>query len=257
MNEKKAVMPETRGDYQKAGKKKIGLILDQYIRLTGYNRKYAVRVLSKPFGKSTTVVIGGTTVVCKAEKKPKPKNRPGKPIYTGGTLACIELGRQNIDFLMASNKPDFHITLEIRAQLLTISGRQIDRLLKPAKDALRSCGISGTKNASSSLLKNIPVRVQYSDQERSTPGILPDRYIGLSVRHHCGDSDSGDFPLTLTVTNIASGWLWLYGLPNKAHFWTLEGLQATCHISPFKIIGFHRDNGSEFVNHDTLNWREP
>jgi hypothetical protein len=48
MNERKAVTRETRGEYHKAGKKKKGLILDQYARLTGYNRKYAVRVPSTP-----------------------------------------------------------------------------------------------------------------------------------------------------------------------------------------------------------------
>jgi hypothetical protein len=82
MNEKKAGTRETRGAYQKAGKKERVFILDQYIRLSGYNRKHAVRVLSKPFGKSTTLVIGGNTAVCKAEKSQSRKTRLGKPIYT-------------------------------------------------------------------------------------------------------------------------------------------------------------------------------
>jgi hypothetical protein len=53
-----------------------------------------------------------------------------------------ELIRQNIGFLTASTKPNFHITPEIRTRLLAISGRQIDRLLKSAKNALsRAHGI--------------------------------------------------------------------------------------------------------------------
>jgi hypothetical protein len=76
------------------------------------------------------------------------------------------------------------------------------------------------------------------------------------VRHHCGDSDSGEFNLTLTITDVASGWLWLYGLLNKAHTWTLEGLKITYLTSPFPIIEFHSDNGSEFINHDTINWQQ-
>jgi hypothetical protein len=43
---------------------------------------------------------------------------------------------------------------------------------------------------------------------------------------------------------------------NKAHIWTLQGLKTTCLSSPFKILKFHSDNGSEFINHDTLNWRD-
>ncbi|MDR2803313.1 MAG: hypothetical protein LBB22_03365 [Treponema sp.] len=77
-------------------------------------------------------VIDGKTVVYKAEKKMRPENRLGKPIYTGETAACIEAMwrfywykcgnylaefiRQNIDFLTASRRPDFHITPDIRAQ---------------------------------------------------------------------------------------------------------------------------------------------
>jgi hypothetical protein len=106
MNERKAVTRETRGEYRKAGKKEKGLILDQYVRLTGYNRKYAIRILSSP----------------------------------------------------------------------------------PPKTA------------------------------------------------------------------VASGWLWLYGLLNKVHTWTLEALKTTYVSSPFNIVEFHSDNGSQFINRDTINW---
>ncbi|MDR2782462.1 MAG: hypothetical protein LBB48_01230 [Treponema sp.] len=66
MNERKAVTRETRGAYLKAGKKEKGLILHRYVRLTGYNRKPAVRVLAKPAAGKTG--IDGETVVCKEEK---------------------------------------------------------------------------------------------------------------------------------------------------------------------------------------------
>jgi hypothetical protein len=39
------------------------------------NRKYAIRVLSMPLVKTATMVRDGKTVVFKAEKKPRPKNR--------------------------------------------------------------------------------------------------------------------------------------------------------------------------------------
>jgi hypothetical protein len=42
-----------------------------------------------------------------------------------------------MDALLSSRDPDFHITPEIKSQLLAISGCQIDRPMKPAKDALR------------------------------------------------------------------------------------------------------------------------
>jgi hypothetical protein len=42
-----------------------------------------------------------------------------------------------MDTLASNPNPDFHITPEIKSQVLVISGRQIERPLKPAKDTLR------------------------------------------------------------------------------------------------------------------------
>jgi hypothetical protein len=69
MNERKAVTQETRGAYLKADKKEKGLIPDQYVRLTEYNRKYAIRILSAPPAKTATLVIDG--------KKAEPEKPPG------------------------------------------------------------------------------------------------------------------------------------------------------------------------------------
>jgi hypothetical protein len=80
MNERKAVTREIRGEYHKAGKKEKGLILDQYVRLTGYTWKYAIRVLSSPPGKTATVVIDG--------KKAETENPTGQTLYQGNR--CLQ-----------------------------------------------------------------------------------------------------------------------------------------------------------------------
>jgi sarcosine oxidase delta subunit len=204
MREKKAVTREVRGEYRKSARKNKTVILDQFIKLAGYNRKYAVRLLSKKTDIQATVTVNGKTVVFKPEKKARPKNRLGKPVYTRETAGVLEkiwafysgkcgaylsvMIRQNIDALVSSREPDFHITPEIRAQLLCISGRQIDRTLKPVKDAQRLRGISGTKTARETLLKQIPVRTRYSEDEAKTPG-----FCQTDTVHHCGDRDSGQF----------------------------------------------------------------
>jgi hypothetical protein len=157
--------------------------------------------------------------------------------------------RDDIDFLAQSRKPDFHITAEVRAGLTKISPAQIDRLLKPDRDALQLRGISGTKSGEASLMKQIPVRTHYSDSERNTPG-----FFQADTVHHCGDTDSREFNLTLTVTDVASGWIELVALRNKAHKWTLEGLQEIYKTLPFRMLELHSDNGSEFINHDTVDW---
>jgi hypothetical protein len=78
--------------------------------------------------------------------------------------------RQNIDALVSNRKPNFHITPEIRTRLLRVSGRQTGRVLNPVKDSGRLRGISGTKTARETLLKQIPVRTHYPEDEAKMPG---------------------------------------------------------------------------------------
>jgi hypothetical protein len=124
-------------------------------------------------------------------------------------------------YLETHRKPDFHITAEIKEKLLTISPAQIDRRLKADKAALRGKGFNGTKLGGAALFKRIPVRTHYSDSERETPG-----FMQIDTVHHCDDSDSGEFLLTLTATDVATGWTELFALPNKAHKRALEAMQS-------------------------------
>jgi hypothetical protein len=77
----------------------------------------------------------------------------------------------------------------------------------------------------------------------------------IDTVHHCNDSETGEFMLTLTATCVASGWIELSALPNKAHKWTLEALQTLQASLPFPLLELHSDNGSEFINHNIINWR--
>ena len=78
----------------------------------------------------------------------------------------------------------------------------------------------------------------------------------IDTVHHCNDRDCGEFLLTLTATDVASGWTELFPLPNKAHTWALQSMQALTSILPFPLLELHSDNGSEFINRDTVNWRD-
>jgi hypothetical protein len=90
MSEKKSVTREIKGEYRKAGKKDKAVMLDQFVKLTGYNRKYAIRLLSKKEDIQATVIANGKTAVFKPEKKARPKNRLGKPVCTRETVEALE-----------------------------------------------------------------------------------------------------------------------------------------------------------------------
>ena len=51
MRHKKEITAEVQARYKKASKKQKKIILDEFVALTGYNRKYASRVLRLYYGK--------------------------------------------------------------------------------------------------------------------------------------------------------------------------------------------------------------
>jgi hypothetical protein len=90
INEKKAVIRQIRSRYQKAKRKEKSDILNECIQLTGYNRKYALRILNTHQVPQVLLVVKGKTVKLKPQKK-KSSNRKGKKIYTDEAIASLRL----------------------------------------------------------------------------------------------------------------------------------------------------------------------
>ncbi|GHV35026.1 integrase [Spirochaetia bacterium] len=255
MSEKKALTKEISARYRQAERKEKTSILDESIKTSGYNRQYASRMLK----------LQGLKKKGRATKKKRASNHQGKLVYGPDFVKVLRdiwqffwykcgkylapFMQETMPYLEASREPDFHLTPEIKQKLLKISPATIDRKLKSERAKLQIRGISGTRCGEAALIKQIPIRTHYSPAESTTPG-----YFQTDTVHHCGDNDSGEFNLTLTVTDVASGWSEFRALRNKAHKWTLEGLQNVHSTLPFAMIELHSDNGSEFINYDTLNW---
>jgi len=139
----------------------------------------------------------------------------------------------------------FRITEKDKKLLLSVSPSTIDRLLKTDRKKLALKGKSGTKPGKL-LKKQIPVRTYYTDKK---PG-----FFEIDTVHHCGTSDSGEFCLTLTATDVYSGWVELRPTLNKAHKWVFEALLDIKSSLPFPLTGIDSDNGAEFINAALLKW---
>jgi len=258
MQEKKAVVGEVGGRYRKAGKKEKTVILDELVKTTGYNRKYAVHVLAGR-GKSVTVRADGGTVKLQAAVIKRRKGGGRKPVYTGEFAVVLRkiwaffsyrcgkilspFLRQQMPFL----EQPFGVTPEVRELLLKVSPSTVDRVLKADRKKLSLKGKCGTKPGKL-LKKQIPVRTYYADADKK-PG-----FFEIDTVHHCGTSDSGEFCLTLTATDVYSGWVELRPTLNKAYKWVFEALQDIKSSLPFPLSGLDSDNGSEFINAALLKW---
>jgi hypothetical protein len=261
MQGKQTLIADYRSRYRNAKRKEKGIILNEVQFITGYNRKYALRVLNKPQAPQALLVVNGKAVKLKPSKK-RPANRTGKKIYTDEVIASLRLiwaffwykcgkilahlMRQQMDYI--AQWPAFGVTAAIRAKLLTISPATIDRALRKDKAALALKGKSLT-NPGDLLKYRIPIRTFYTSQERKLPG-----FIQIDTVHHCGQTTSGQYILSLTATDVASGWICLYSLLNKAHRWTFAALKDIYASLPFPLREFHSDNGSEFINQVITDW---
>jgi hypothetical protein len=258
MKEKQALTREISKRYQHADKKEKGKILDELVKTTGYNRKYATHILAA-WGKPTTARLGGKTVRLTASARKRKKGGGRKPVYTGEFVSALRAiwvffwyrcGKILAPFIreqLPSLEPHFAISPDVRKLLLAVSPATIDRLLKPDKKKLALKGKCGTKPGNL-LKKQIPVRTYYPDADKKCG------FFEIDTVHHCGFSDSGEFCLTLTATDVYSGWVELRPLLNKAHKWVLEALADIRSSLPFPLTGIDSDNGSEFINTALLKW---
>lgn len=226
--------------YLKANKAGKEQILDEFIAITGYHRKYAIRVL-------------------KHGPKPKGQKKPGRrKIYQGEVVKVLEqiweiYGRicskrlhpflaEGIGILERCH--EINISAEIKQMLLSMSRATIDRCLKPARFIETRHGIGTTKPGS--MLKNaIPIRT-FTPWEDEQPGFLE-----IDLVAHCGQTTAGTYLNTLTATDVATGWTECLALPNKTQVAVTQAIMELRQKLPFPLLGLDSDNGSEFIN-DTL-----
>jgi hypothetical protein len=259
MSEKRAVTAKISKRYRKSSKKEKTKILDEYVELTGYNRKHAITLLSN-WGKEKTIFIQNKPVKIIIGKKRKQKrNRPKiygddvlKPLKKIWAIYDFMCGKRLKAVLQIIVEPlidfgEIKVCDDVKDKLKRISASQIDRLLKDEKKKNRIKGNSYTRPGK--LLKSqIPVRT-FADWDEKKPGFVEVDLVG-----HDGGDSRGDFCFTLNVTDVCTGWTEPIAIKNKARRWTFEALLLARNRLPFNLLGIDSDNGSEFINNHLLSY---
>jgi hypothetical protein len=236
--------------YQKAGKKKKGAILDEFIELTGYDRCYASYLL-KNHGKRVwindrTVVVGD---ICKRRKRQSQRTygddvlRALKQIWVIMDCICGKRLQPVLNELLRIllKHREIRIKRETKKKLLRISAATIDRILKPERKEYELKGRSLTKPGT--LLKHqIPIRT-FSEWNEQRPG-----FVEIDLVGHEGGNPRGDFIQTLNVTDVCTGWTEMQAVKNKAQIWVFDALKDIREKLPFNLLGIDSDNGGEFIN---------
>lgn len=222
--------------YKMASRSEKGSILDEFCRVCGYNRKYAIRLLNAT----------GKTL------HPKNLSRRGrkkvyddplilevlKKLWVTTNLPCSK----RLKVIIALWLPFYPNELpeKVREKLLTISPATIDRLMAPSRSKYVKQGLTTTKPGSI-LKKHIPIKT--SQWEEHQPGFLEADAIA-----HCGSSVAGMFVYTINCVDIATSWTEQRAVWGKGEQGVLCAIKNIEHHLPFSLYGFDCDNGSEFIN---------
>jgi len=230
--------------YHKSNSSSKTRILDEFCKVCDYARKYAIRKLNAPLP---------------YDDRPKPAvPKMRKKKYLNETITMLEIIWKATNYLCSVRlhaaipiwlprmKDQYHVSDNVRKQLLSISPSTIDRRLKDKKQKLKR-SIYGTTKPGSLLKQQIPIKTDRWDTKE--PG-----FTEVDLVSHSGNSADGDFIHSCNVTDIFTTWTETRAIMGKGQHATLEAIEDIQKDLPFKLQGIDSDNGSEFINYHLLKY---
>jgi hypothetical protein len=228
--------------YRRAERAEKTTMLEEFCKVCGYNRKYAIWLLKRPLSpakaprartkRSVTYSQAAITTLGK--------------IWEASGYLCSQRLKAALPQWLPWAKQHFDISKELEKQLLAISARQMDRRLFPHKRAAKR-RLYGTTRPGSLLKHMIPIKTEHWDV--TMPG-----YLEIDLVSHSGASAAGEFLYTLDCVDIASGWVERQAVMGKGQHGIVEALKQIEQRLPFRLRGIDSDNGSEFINAHLFNF---
>jgi hypothetical protein len=214
-------------------------ILEEFVSVSGYHRKSAIRILNG------TDRLDGESVGRRRQRLYDEATRQALIVlWEASDRICGKRLRSLLPVLVPALERNGHLTLDptIRAKVLALSSATIDRLLR---DVRSSAGRRHGHRRPTALRKSVPVRT-FADWRDPIPG-----FMEIDLVAHCGDFGAGSFVHTLCMTDIASGWTECLALLVRDGTLVVEAVDGLRGSLPFRLLGLDADNGSEFLN-DTM-----
>ena len=232
-------LKQLQARYRKASKNEKTVILDEYVKTTGYHRKHA------------TAVLNG-----RRKRVQGPIRRPRRAQYGVGEANAIAILADLFDNICSKRlraAMDVELPRLYQAGVLSISATCYQKLLKVSPstmDRLRARYLSprgqrrGFTKPGTLLKHRIPVRT-WADWTEDRPGFCE---IDL-VDHSGGQIIRGrEHAWTLCFTDIKTGWTECVAVRNKAQAHVFAAIKRARQRLPYPLLGIDSDNGSEFIN---------
>lgn len=212
-------------------------ILDEFVKVTGYHRKHAIRVLIRP--PTTAMKSIGKRIYQEAVEEAL------IVLWEAADRICGKRLKALMPTLVEAMERHGHLQLDamVRDQLLNMSAATIDRRLQRIRE--QAFGGRRKKRSLNRIRKLVAVKT-FADWGEPRPGFME---IDLVV--HCGVRAVGSFVHSLVLTDVATGWTECVALPMREQALIVEAVRGVEGRLPFPLLGLDTDNDSAFMN-DTL-----
>lgn len=224
--------------YTNATKEEKHRILDEFVAVSGYHRKHAIRLLSGIKELSSRATVPSRRVYDEAVREAL------IVLWEASDRICGKRLKAGLAQLVEAMERHQHLNLDpvVRQRLLSISAATIDRLLSPIRG---EAGSRRRKRRVTKPSRQIPIRT-FSDWNSPAPGFLE---IDFVVQ--CGSSAAGKYLSSLVATDVCSGWVEAVPLLAREQSLVVAGLEVIGRQLPMPVKGIDSDNDSAFIN-DTL-----
>jgi hypothetical protein len=230
------VVQAIRERYRTVSADQKGRILDEFVALTSYHRKHAIRVLNGFTATPTSTRCGRLRLYDEAVRQAL------IVFWEASDRVCGKRLKPLLPILLPALERHGHISLgsAVRQHLLAVSAATIDRMLSGARAS--TGGRRARAKTTLAVRRRVPVRT-FADWHEPAPG-----FVEADLVMHCGESMAGSFASTLVLTDIASGWVECVALLVREGSLIVDTLERLRVTLPFPLRGIDTDNGSEFIN---------
>ena len=218
-------------------------ILDEFVALTGYHRKHAIRVLRDEVTK-TGAARARNRLYGEAVRQALTM------LWEAADRVCGKRLKALIPVLFDAMERHGHLDMDpmIRGKVLQVSAATIDRMLAAARlhiDGQRK----RRKGVGSAIRRSIPVRT-FSDWRDPPPG-----FFEIDMVEHCGGPKTdGDYVHTLTMTDIATGWTECVAMRMREQMLIVGAFEQVAGVLPFAMLGVDSDNDSAFMSESVFDY---
>lgn len=243
VEERYSYLRRMRQRYQQSHRKQRGYLLDEIVKHTGLNRKYACHLMNKSVGP--------------ARKK---RHRQRGRHYNHRVDDAIRIIGETLDWVCAERMTpvladtaellaahgELELDHELGQALARISISTVGRIVaRLRQDEYRLPQRRGRRRATSSLLAAIPAgRIAWEEPD---PG-----HFETDTVMHCGPDGSGDVVCSVQMIDVKTGWSERRAILGRGQQRTREAFAYMLERCPIPIREIHPDNGPEFMNHHLL-----